>query len=229
MSDWQSWDDGSAAKDDMIRMNREISENPQARGEAEGLRTFRRTVRRVGLGEAVPEERLERMLRGVTAADRPRFSRNSLLLAAACTLVLGALAWRVIVQDPQATAGRSNVERMDADELAVAVAHSGVPARPLQLAGIGTFAGMAHGQGWIRMTIQADCGPMTLTIKRRPGAAVAGTPVQEGGREFLEDGPAILWGCGSCLYRLEASSVDTCLKTARRLSDQTGHVPLTQA
>ena len=197
--DWQEYEDGSMTPEMRKIADELLKTDPKAQEELEGLRSFRKSIRKACMTEPVPEHKLRKILRSIVApASGQGFSLKRLMLPVGVAAALAALAWAAF--GPSSTIDPSVEQTLvvsnSTEAAAFAAKRAGFDVPPITLAGLkATLEGTHCKDGFACFDFRVDGVLYHVTMQTSPAGLDDGTVKRHEGRDFQICPKGVRWEC----------------------------------
>jgi hypothetical protein len=211
--DWQKFEDGTLAPDDQKRAEELLKHDEQAQKELEGLRHFRKAVRKAAMSEPFPEKKLEKILSGVADPEPTgwrwqRFAVPGMAAAAVIAFALFAIGQQNPLNSTKSTEIRYALN--DPVQLATQVTQrAGFTPPALTLAGLGSLEGAHCDDGYACFDYMVDGEIYHITMRLDQMLLQSCTEkISKNGIDYSV-GRGIGWCDGTITYMVEGPREET--------------------
>ncbi len=226
--DWQEFEDGGLDERAMKQASEELKNNPDAQKEFKGLCAFRKAVRSAGLGESVPDQKLNACLKEVCGNRPAPFWQRPMALAAIGTCVLAVAVLLVrppgLAESPTDDVVRFSTSGSFEKDYARLAGLTPVRVPYLNLQGVAAYKDMHACKANVTLRLVAKGEEFTLTVSM-PEGEPKGEVIHEGEHDFVKVDDSLCWKCPSSGYRLTGGSSATRAWLAEQLTQRTGYLP----
>jgi hypothetical protein len=214
---WQEYEDGSMTPEMRKTADELLKTDPKAQEELDGLRSFRKSIRKACLTEPVPEHKLRKILRSIVSPTGSKSGSRRLLLPLGAAAAMAAVAWFAfgpsITTDP-------NVERTlmvsnSTEAAAFAAEGAGFAVPPITLAGLNaTLTGTHCKDGFACFDFLVDGALYHVTMQTSPASTDPGTMKRHEGQDFLICPKGVRWEDDSVNFMVMGPDEETRWKIA---------------
>jgi hypothetical protein len=224
---WQAYADGSLSAEDRSFADQLLASDPSAVEERNGFLAFFEETRKRGLEEPVPRKDLDRMLRDVVKAERPKpvfsWARVSIPATALILIAVGILWWK---HDPMEFAVTPIAAVLESTEMPEAEAwlerNTGYDVPKLDLPREATLVMARYGErkDWACIDFMHD-GQLYLLYMKRDGSSLGRSPTRIFDGQGFFEGQGVGWKTAGLSYYLKGGTPQGRWSFATHLAPQT--------